>query len=321
MRIAVAFLIVAIAGISALGQAPTLQVVTPDPNLPSELFYGNVKVKPARVRPGSNPPVLVTINDPDFFVLQHYNDFLFRMPDQSGFNFWVNGLLACGSDAQCMEYVRVNTSGAFFLSIECRETGYLVERLYKTAYGSPLGNSTLGGQLHQIQVPVVRFEEWVPDTKTIGIGVVVGQLGWEAALEANKVSFTNGFAARSRFTTIYNSMNNTQYVDALNTNAGSPLSAAERTQLIADLNGLTKTRAQVLRAIAEDQDLVNSEFNRAFVTMQYFAYLRRNMNQGNDTDYSGYEFWLNKMNQFNGNFVNAEMVKAFIQSIEYGGRF
>jgi hypothetical protein len=76
-----------------------------------------------------------------------------------------------------------------------------------------------------------------------------------------------------------------------------------------------------LRAIAEDPDLFATESNRAFVLAQYFGYLRRNPNEGQDTDYTGYDFWLTKLNQFNGNFVNAEMVKAFILSGEYRGRF
>lgn len=33
------------------------------------------------------------------------------------------------------------------------------------------------------------------------------------------------------------------------------------------------------------------------------------------------DFWLNKLNQFNGNFVSAEMVKAFISLGEYRQRF
>jgi len=76
-----------------------------------------------------------------------------------------------------------------------------------------------------------------------------------------------------------------------------------------------------LRLVAEDQDLYNSEFNRAFVLMQYFGYLRRNPNDPQDADYTGYDFWLTKLNQFNGSFVSAEMVKAFISSIEYRQRF
>ena len=37
-------------------------------------------------------------------------------------------------------------------------------------------------------------------------------------------------------------------------------------------------------------------------------------------DDDGY-FWLAKLNEFSGNFVNAEMVKAFIVSGEYRQRF
>ena len=73
--------------------------------------------------------------------------------------------------------------------------------------------------------------------------------------------------------------------------------------------------------VAEDVDLFNAEFNRAFVLMQYFGYLKRNPDEANDPDYTGYDFWLTKLNQFNGNFVGAEMVKAFISSAEYRTRF
>jgi len=88
-----------------------------------------------------------------------------------------------------------------------------------------------------------------------------------------------------------------------------------------DLSTGAKTRAQVLRAVVEDPDLVSGEFNRAFVLMQYFGYLRRNPNDAPDSDYTGYDFWLTKMIQFGGNYINAEMVKAFITSPEYNARF
>jgi hypothetical protein len=55
--------------------------------------------------------------------------------------------------------------------------------------------------------------------------------------------------------------------------------------------------------------------------MEYFGYLKRDPNSGRDADFSGYSFWLDKLNSFNGNFENAEMVKAFLSSTEYGGRF
>jgi hypothetical protein len=66
---------------------------------------------------------------------------------------------------------------------------------------------------------------------------------------------------------------------------------------------------------------VDQEKNKAFVLMQYFGYLRRNPNDAPDSDHTGYDFWLSKLNSFNGNFVNAEMVKAFIFSTEYQARF
>jgi uncharacterized protein (TIGR03118 family) len=88
-----------------------------------------------------------------------------------------------------------------------------------------------------------------------------------------------------------------------------------RDSLVNGLNGATMTRAQVLRAIAESQQFSNLEFNRAFVTMEYFGYLRR------DPDTSGFNFWLGKLNSFQGSFGNAEMVKAFLASSEYRQRF
>jgi hypothetical protein len=171
-------------------------------------------------------------------------------------------------------------------------------------------------------VPVVRLQEFLRDMQQIGQGVIVGQAGWEAALENNKQAFTADFAQQSRFSAAFpNTMTAAQFVDALNSNAGSPLSTVERNQLVNDLSTGAKTRAQVLRTIAENPGLVSAESNRAFVLMQYFGYLRRNPNDSPDADYTGYDFWLAKLNQFNGDFVNAEMVKAFINSSEYRQRF
>jgi uncharacterized protein (TIGR03118 family) len=94
-----------------------------------------------------------------------------------------------------------------------------------------------------------------------------------------------------------------------------PAETAFRDSLVAGLNGATETRATVLRKIAESEEFSANETNRAFVLMEYFGYLRR------DPDVAGYNFWLNKLNAFNGSFVNAEMVKAFINSSEYRQRF
>jgi len=96
---------------------------------------------------------------------------------------------------------------------------------------------------------------------------------------------------------------------------GVAFTSAERDALVNSLINHTSTRAAVLRQIAEDGRFARAKFNQAFVMMEYFGYLRR------DPDDSGYQFWLSKLNQFGGNFEQADMVKAFIVSGEYRGRF
>jgi hypothetical protein len=320
MKFAVALMITAFAALTVWGQAPTLHVVTEIPNLPSDLYYGTTKVKPLRLRPGTNTPI--TVNDSDFFVNQQYVDFLNRFADQSGFDFWVNQITSCNGDATCIAGQRDNTSGAFFLSIEFQETGYLVERMYKVAYGDKLdGTSTFGGN-HTLPVPIVRRSEFLPDQLQMSNGVIVNQPGWQTVLENNKIAYANDFVSRERFTTAYpSSMSQATFVDTLNRNAGNPLSASERNQLVSDLTDGLKTRAQVVRAIAEDSDLTNAEKNKAFVLMQYLGYLRRDPNVGPDSDYTGYDFWLQKLNNHGGDFHAAQMVRSFIVSGEYLNRF
>src|SRR5439155_27043805 len=149
----------------------------------------------------------------------------------------------------------------------------------------------------------------------------------ETVLENNKQAFALDFVQRSRFTSAFpTSITPSQFVDQLFLNAGVTPSATDRQAAINEFGSATNTsdaaaRARALRDVAENSTLSGAEFNRAFVLMQFFGYLRRNPNDPQDTDYTGYEFWLNKLNQFNGNFVAAEMVKAFITSSEYRQRF
>jgi CSLREA domain-containing protein len=267
------------------------------------------------------------IDDANLFVRMHYHDFLNREADQSGLNFWTGQMTNCGNSD--LTVCRVNVSGAFFLSIEFQQTGYLVERVYKTAYGDATGTSTIGGS-HPIFVPVVRANEFLTDTQRVGRGVVVGQAGWETVLENNKQAYALEFVQTARFVSAYpTTLTPPAFVDRLNQNAGNVLSPSEKAAAIAlfgpppaggDTNNVT-ARAQVLRQVSEDQDLVNAEFNRAFVLTEFIGYLRRNPNDAPDTDYSGYDFWLGKLNQFNGDYIAAEMVKAFISSSEYRQRF
>ena len=245
---------------------------------------------------------------------QNYVDFLNREPDTNGLNFWTNELTSCGADAQCVEVKRINVSAAFFLSIEFQQTGYLVYRMYKSGFGN----------LPAAPVPV-KFLDFLKDTQQIGKGVQVS-VGLADTVGNQQAGLRAGLRPASRVSGgVSNSMTADQFVTKLGTNAGgNVLSAAEKASLIAVL-GLTPAdltkRASVLRAVAEDEDLKSGEFNKAFVLMQYFGYLRRNPNDAPDSDFGGLNFWLGKFNDFNGNFINAEMVKAFISSEEYRKRF
>jgi len=261
--------------------------------------------------PSANP-----IDTASFFVRQQYLDFLGREPDPSGLAFWTNEMTSCGVVQSCIEGKRTNVSAAFFLSVEFQETGYLVYRMYRSAYGNLPGTP----------IPLT-LNEFTPDRQRVAQGIVVGVGNWQAQLESNKSAFALDFVSRARFITAYpTTMTPTEYVDGLFATAGIAPSPNERAAAIAEF-GVAATsadapaRARVLRRVAENAVLSQREFNRAFVLMQYFGYLRRDPNVAPDSDFIGYEFWLAKLNQFNGNFIDAEMVKAFLLSSEYRHRF
>jgi hypothetical protein len=271
------------------------------------------------------------IDAPSFFVAQQYRDFLNREPDAAGLGYWTFQITEClQTGASCdPEARRINVSAAFFLSIEFQETGYLVERIYKSAYGDADALSALDTypSQHPIKAPIVRFNEFVADSQQISKNVQVGVGNWQAQLEANKVAFTQDFVTRTRFTTAYPAtLTPAQFVDKLFLNALVTPTTVERDSIVAEFVGAatsadTLARARVLRRVAENTMLKQQETNKAFVLMQYFGYLRRDPNAAPDIDHTGYDFWLTKLNSFNGNYVNAQMVQAFIVSGEYRNRF
>ena len=256
------------------------------------------------------------IDSAEFFVRQHYLDFLNRQPDSDGLAFWMNEITSCGGDQGCVEVKRINDSGSFFLSIEFQDTGYLAYRTAKAAYGN----------LPNTPVPIT-FNELQQDSQELGQGLIVRQAGWEQVLENNKQAFVANFVQRSRFISAFPiSVSAPAFVDQLFSNAALTPSSSDRQAAIDEFGGAATSadfaaRARVLRRIAEDPTLVRQEFNRAFVLMQYFGYLRRNPSDPPDLNFDGYNFWLNKLNNFNGDFNQAEMVKAFVSSIEYRRRF
>jgi len=274
--------------------------------------------------PGSPNPIDATRN----FVRQNYLDFLNRAPDASGDNFWSNQIDSCGANAACVQFKRVNTSGAFFLSIEFRDTGYFVYRLNKAAFGYLPDNPVTGAR----PVPV-RYEDFMPDTQKIGEGLVVNSPGWEQKLAANRHAFLLDFVSRSGASGGRAFLDKfplgksaAEIIDTLFTNAGVQPTASERQTLVNQLAvnpDSTQLRAAALEAVADHPRLQQQERSRAFVLMQYFGYLRRNPDDAPEEkrNFDGYGFWLGKLDDNGGDFVRAEMVKAFLESTEYRQRF
>ena len=230
------------------------------------------------VNPAPNP-----IDDARLFVRQQYLDFLNREPDAPGLAFWTNEITKCGADAACVNRRRVDVSAAFFVESEFQETGGFLIRSYLTALNRR-----------------ITYNEFLRDQSRL------------ADLNGNKLAFLEEFVLRPEFVALYATLNNAQYVDALNANSGNSLTVAERNALIASLNAGTESRASVLRIVADNATFRQRQFNQAFVLMQYIGYLRR------DPDPAGFAFWLNILNT-TGNF--RAMVCAFITSAEYQARF
>ncbi|HEX6622719.1 MAG TPA: hypothetical protein VF064_03350 [Pyrinomonadaceae bacterium] len=110
-------------------------------------------------------------------------------------------------------------------------------------------------------------------------------------------------------------MDNGAFVDALNRNAGGALSQAERDELVELLNHGNVSLAEAVWFVCEDGDFAAAEKNRAFVLAQYFGYLRRDPDAVGfdgrpDPTFEGYHFWLDKLDQFGGDFVRAESART-----------
>ena len=285
---------------------------------PSGAILGQQSTATITVMDDAQEPSANTIDDVQSYVHMQYHDFLNREPDPAGLAFWMNQITSCGDDQGCIEAMRVNVSAAFFLSIEFQNTGYLVYRAHKAAYGNLSGTP----------VPI-DVHQFLAETRQIGEGVVVKQPGWQQVLENNKTSYFAGFVNSELFTTEYpNTTTPSQFVDNLFLNANVTPSTAERQAAIDEFGGAPTSadlaaRARAVRDVAENATLAQQEFNPAFVLMQYFGYLRRDPNEAPEPalNFDGYNFWLNKLNAFGGNYIDAEMVKAFITSIEYRQRF
>jgi len=244
------------------------------------------------------------IDDARMFVYTHYHDFLNREPDPDGLAFWTNEINACGNDAQCIEAKRISVSASFFFSIEYQETAYLLYLMQKESYAT-----------------LPKYASFMRDLQEVSRGVVVNAPGWQQELSTNQQQFADEWTRRSEFKARYDNLSNDAYVNALYKNTGIVPPQTVKDKLVTGLNNASMNRAAVLLEVANDLTFRQQEQNAAFVLMEYFGYLRRDPDAAPDSDFNGYNFWLNKLNQFNGNYIDAEMIKAFTTSFEYRQRF
>ena len=266
------------------------------------------------------------IDDNATFVAQHYHDFLNREPDAEGLAFWIGQLEVCGTDPVCLDDRRENVSAAFFLSIEFQKTGFLVARMYKASFPDSV--------MRPRGLP--RYAEFLRDTQEVGRNVVVGEGTWEQDLANNILSFARAWVQRPDF--LFNfptSLAAAGYVDDLFASSQVVPTTAERNAAIAEFStGDVNGRANALLSVINSGSVYNRQYNPAIVLMQYLGYLRRNPNNAPDTNYAGYDFWLDKLNEHSlpgedmridsvalGRIKRAEMVKAFIRSGEFRDRF
>ena len=228
---------------------------------------------------GPNP-----IDSTPFFVRQQYLDFLNREPDPGGYAAWQAVINGCApNDINCD---RIHVSSSFFRSPEFQDRGYFVYRFYPVSFGRK-----------------PTYVEFIPD-----LAKVSGFLS-DAELEAAKVAFVNEFMARTEFTDKFDGTTNTQYVDLLLSTAG--ITHPARDFWIAALAIGSRTRAQVLREIAESTEVYTKYYNQAFVVMQYFGYLRREP----DGQYLAWIAVLDSTGDSRG------MINGFMNSLEYRARF
>jgi hypothetical protein len=328
-KLAATLFLTIFAAIAVFGQAPTLTIVTETPNLPSELWYGappsGIKVKPVRLRPGTNTPI--TIADYDFFIQQQYIDFLRRFPEpscppqQCGLDFYVPILNGCNpADTECIKYTRGALSANFFRSPEFQAKGNLVMFLYMISVGQR--PTTVAELSDNSKVERPHYPEFMADVASI-----TDPADRNGPDPTKKAAFLAAWVQRPEFLAVCAvGVANGQCALNLGAKAGVTLSASS-------INAATAapSRAEVARIVAESPEVSAKFYKPAFVTMEYFGYLRRDPedchNPANwfgspDGSGCGYIFHNNRfLLPGNPDFIENTIVRGFIESPEYFARF
>jgi hypothetical protein len=245
----------------------------------------------------------------DFFVRQQYIDFLSREPEPSGLAAWLGVLNGCAKayntdpaspSALCDRNL---VSSSFFRSKEFQLKGFYVYRFYTLI----LRNKPL-------------YTEIIPDMHSL-TGAT------EQEVYQRKAAYAANWVSGPSFQAVYAPMTNPHLVGALMDRYGLPSITTPdpaapdtggkltltRAQLVARLDAGTLTRAQLVRAIVDSDEVSAAEFNRAFVAMQYFGYLRR------DPEEPAFTNWVNYLAAHPDDYYT--MVNGFANSGEYRLRF
>ena len=317
--VATLFMIAMLSAAVLAQNPPTLTIVTETPGLPSELFYGNVKVKPVRIRPGTNPPQIITIDDHDFFIQQNYIDFLKRFPEPScppnkcGLDFYVPILQGCGNDIECLKYTRGVLSANFFRSPEFGQKGAYVANLFNSALGQRPKTVAELSDPNKIERP--HYGEFFTDLAFITAPTDAETNLKKDQLAANfltrtdvinKIGYTPGMTRQA-------------FVDKLEEIAGVTL--ANESSLV----NSSMTHAQLLRAVAESTEVFDKYYKPNFVMMEYFGYLRRDPEDCHgtpDPSQCGFIFHNNRFTLHpDPDVIQNIIVRGFIESPEYRNRF
>lgn len=329
------FVVLFLSGLAFSQSPPTLRIETETPGLPSELFYGSVKVKPVRMRPPGTPlpywcigapNTAITILDCDFFIQQQYIDFLKRFPEagpdgQYGtaddpLRFYLDILAGCNpSDAECIRFSRGAVSANFFRSPEFQRKGNYVMYLYMVSIGQrPVTPAELA-DASKVDRPL--YPEFMADLAAIST-----PNDDPALTETLKNNLAVNWMARPEIVSVYGSLTNAQFVQKLIDISG--VTPGNQTW-VADLNAGTKTRPQVLRLFAESPEVDTKFFKQSFVTMEYFGYLRRKPEDCHghpDPPNCGYIFHNNRFTLHpDPAVIQNIIVRGFIESPEYINRF
>jgi hypothetical protein len=263
--------------------------------------------------------------DGQFFIRQHYFDFLNRVPDPAGFAFWTNQITNCGSDQTCRRNQQIAASDAFFFELEYQQTAAFVFRLYRAAFGNnqPFPNPDATN-------PAVSPSQQLEARKLPSYSVFShdrARLIGSSNLTQDQLALAASFVMRPEFVAVYPAtLAGPDLVDALIANIRSSDGvdlASQRSALISqyDLGG----PGRVLFSLASDDPqadpinraFIDAEYNRVFAATEYFGYLRR------DPDIGGYLFWVGQVNSapLRSTAKQHTMVCTFLRSSEYQQRF